>query len=56
MNTTILKVLLTAVMSKIPHPFVVESMQILKNLPVGERNRVRFIRTDESHQSFTGPE
>ncbi len=37
-------------MSKIPHPFVVESMQILKNLPVGERNKVWFI-----HMNHTNP-
>jgi len=37
-------------MSKIQHPFVVESMQILENLPVIERNKVWFI-----HLNHTNP-
>lgn len=37
-------------MSKIPHPFVVESMEALENLPAGERNKVWFI-----HLNHTNP-
>ena len=37
-------------MSKIPHPFVVESMKALENLPSGERNKVWFI-----HMNHTNP-
>ena len=37
-------------MSKIPHPFVVESMQILESLPLVERNKVWFI-----HLNHTNP-
>jgi len=37
-------------MSKIPHPFVVESMQILENFPLVERNKVWFI-----HLNHTNP-
>jgi len=37
-------------MSKIPHPFVVESMKALENLPPGERNKVWFI-----HMNHTNP-
>ena len=37
-------------MSKIPHPFVVESMETLAALPVAERNKVWFI-----HLNHTNP-
>ena len=37
-------------MSKIPHPFVVESMQVLDDLSVAERNKVWFI-----HMNHTNP-
>ncbi len=37
-------------MSKIPHPFVVESMQALENLSTRERNKVWFI-----HMNHTNP-
>jgi pyrroloquinoline quinone biosynthesis protein B len=37
-------------MSKIPHPFVVESMETLATLPVTERNKVWFI-----HLNHTNP-
>lgn len=37
-------------MSKIPHPFVTESMEILKKLPREERNKVWFI-----HMNHTNP-
>jgi pyrroloquinoline quinone biosynthesis protein B len=37
-------------MSKIPHPFVVESMQLLENLSPGQRNKVWFI-----HLNHTNP-
>ena len=37
-------------MSKVPHPFVVESMDALDNLPTSERNKVWFI-----HMNHTNP-
>jgi hypothetical protein len=37
-------------MSKIPHPFVVESMQVLAALPATETNKVWFI-----HMNHTNP-
>ena len=37
-------------MSKVPHPFVTESMALLGNLPTGERNKVWFI-----HMNHTNP-
>ncbi|PCJ49008.1 MAG: pyrroloquinoline quinone biosynthesis protein PqqB [Gammaproteobacteria bacterium] len=37
-------------MSKIPHPFVVESMELLKNLTKKQRNKVWFI-----HMNHTNP-
>jgi pyrroloquinoline quinone biosynthesis protein B len=37
-------------MSKIPHPFVVESMQLLEELPLEQRNKVWFI-----HFNHTNP-
>jgi pyrroloquinoline quinone biosynthesis protein B len=37
-------------MSKIPHPFVVESMQTLQNLPIQQRNKIWFI-----HMNHTNP-
>ncbi len=37
-------------MSKVPHPFVTESMELLENLPMNERNRVWFI-----HMNHTNP-
>ncbi|MBT8069369.1 MAG: pyrroloquinoline quinone biosynthesis protein PqqB, partial [Gammaproteobacteria bacterium] len=37
-------------MSKIPHPYVVESMQILQHLPLEQRNKVWFI-----HLNHTNP-
>lgn len=37
-------------MSKVPHPFVTESMEVLGDLPVEERNKVWFI-----HMNHTNP-
>ena len=37
-------------MSKVPHPFVVESMNALSELPASERNKVWFI-----HMNHTNP-
>ena len=37
-------------MSKVPHPFVTESMELLDDLPVKERNKVWFI-----HMNHTNP-
>lgn len=37
-------------MSKVPHPFVTESMELLGDLPAGERNKVWFI-----HMNHTNP-
>ena len=37
-------------MSKVPHPFVTESMELLENLSVKERNKVWFI-----HMNHTNP-
>lgn len=37
-------------MSKIPHPFVVESMQALQHLPIEQRNKIWFI-----HMNHTNP-
>jgi len=37
-------------MSKVPHPFVVESMKALQDLPVNERSKVWFI-----HMNHTNP-
>lgn len=37
-------------MSKIPHPFVVESMKALEHLPIKQRNKVWFI-----HMNHTNP-
>ncbi len=37
-------------MSKVPHPFVAESMELLENLTVEERNKVWFI-----HMNHTNP-
>ena len=37
-------------MSKIPHPFVIESMELLKKLPVAEKKKVYFI-----HFNHTNP-
>ena len=36
-------------MSKIPHPFVVETMQALKNLPLEQRNKIWFIHMNHSN-------
>lgn len=37
-------------MSKIPHPFVVESMEALQHLPIEQRNKIWFI-----HMNHTNP-
>jgi pyrroloquinoline quinone biosynthesis protein B len=37
-------------MSKVPHPFVTESMELLEHLSVKERNKVWFI-----HMNHTNP-
>ena len=37
-------------MSEIPHPFVVETMALLDDLPESERNKVHFI-----HMNHTNP-
>ena len=37
-------------MSRVPHPFVTESMELLADLPVEERNKVWFI-----HMNHTNP-
>jgi pyrroloquinoline quinone biosynthesis protein B len=37
-------------MSKVPHPFVTESMELLEDLVVEERNKVWFI-----HMNHTNP-
>jgi len=37
-------------MSKVPHPFVTESMALLQDLPINERNKVWFI-----HMNHTNP-
>jgi len=36
-------------MSEIPHPFVVESMELLDNLPMEERNKIHFIHFNHSN-------
>lgn len=36
-------------MSKIPHPFVVESMKALQHLPVEQRNKIWFIHMNHSN-------
>ncbi len=36
-------------MSKIPHPFVVESMKALQHLPIEQRNKVWFIHMNHSN-------
>jgi pyrroloquinoline quinone biosynthesis protein B len=36
-------------MSKIQHPFVVETMDLLKDLPAGERNKVWFIHINHTN-------
>lgn len=37
-------------MSEVPHPFVIETMELLKDLPLKERNKVQFI-----HLNHTNP-
>jgi pyrroloquinoline quinone biosynthesis protein B len=37
-------------MSEIPHPFIVETMQLLKELPSSEKNKIHFI-----HFNHTNP-
>ena len=37
-------------MSKIPHPFVTETMHVLNNIPNAEKNKVWFI-----HMNHTNP-
>jgi hypothetical protein len=37
-------------MTEIPHPFMVETMNLFRDLPVSERNKIRFI-----HLNHTNP-
>ena len=37
-------------MSEVPHPFISETMDLLKNIPTAQKNKVRFI-----HLNHTNP-
>lgn len=41
-------------MSEVPHPFVTETMQLLKSLPRRERNKVHFIHFNHSNPLVQG--
>ena len=41
-------------MSEVPHPFVVETMETLKDLPVKEKNKVHFIHFNHSNPLIQG--
>ena len=39
-------------MSEIPHPFIVESLERFKSLPMMERSKIRFIHLNHSNPAF----
>ena len=41
-------------MGEIPHPFVVETMALFKDLPEADRNKIWFIHMNHTNPMLTG--